>query len=72
MPHSTAIVKWYDKVDAMVHTKALALVHQHLQQQATVSAYQEYFVLLTLMTLAVIPLVCFLRKQQAECSYAAA
>ena len=54
------------EVDAMVHTKALALVHQHLQQQATVSAYQDCFVLLTIMTLAVIPLVCFLRKRQAD------
>jgi hypothetical protein len=50
----------------MVNTKALALVHQHLQQQATVSAYQDCFVLLTIMTLAVIPLVCFLRKRQAD------
>ena len=54
------------EVDAMVHTKALALVHQQLQQQATVAAYQDCFVLLTLMTLAVMPLVCFLRKRQAD------
>jgi hypothetical protein len=54
------------EVDAMVHTKALALVHQHLQRQATVSAYQDGFVLLTIMTLAVMPLVCFLRKWQGD------
>jgi hypothetical protein len=53
-------------VDVMVPPKALACVHQHLQQQATVSACQDYFVLLTIMTLAVIPWVFFLRRRQAD------
>jgi hypothetical protein len=46
------------EIDTMVNTKALALVHQHLQPQATVSAYQDWFVLLTIMTLAVCPWYC--------------
>ena len=50
----------------MVTTKALALVPQHLQQQATILAYQDCCVLLTSMTLAVIPWVFFRRKRQAD------
>jgi MFS transporter, DHA2 family, multidrug resistance protein len=51
---------------SMVDTTALALVHQHLLQQATLSAYQDCFVLLTIMALAVVPLVFFLRKRQVD------
>lgn len=45
-------------------TTALALVSQHLGQQATVAAYQDCFTLLALMALAVMPLVCFLRRRR--------
>ena len=51
------------EVDAMVPTKALALVYQQLHSTSHRAAYQDCFVLLTLMTLAVMPLVCFLRKR---------
>lgn len=54
------------EVGPVVEAKALALVHQHLLQQATVSAYQDCFVLLTTMALVVMPLVFFLRQRQAD------
>jgi MFS family permease len=54
------------EVGAQAETTAQALVHQHLLQEATVSAYQDCFVLLTIMALAVMPLVCCLRRQRAN------
>jgi DHA2 family multidrug resistance protein len=50
----------------LAESTTLALVHQHLLQQATVAAYQNCFVLLTAMALAVMPLVCFLRRRRAD------
>lgn len=47
----------------LADTTALALVSQHLVQQATVAAYQDCFTLLALMTLAVMPLMGFLRQR---------
>jgi DHA2 family multidrug resistance protein len=60
------VVTQAGEVGPMAETTALALVHQHLLQQATVSAYQDCFVLLTIMALAVMPLVFFLRQRQAD------
>jgi hypothetical protein len=60
------VVTQAGEVGTMVEVKALALVHQHLLQQATVSAYQDCFVLLAAMALAVIPLVFFLRRRQVD------
>jgi DHA2 family multidrug resistance protein len=45
-------------------TTAQTLVYQHLLQHATVAAYQDCFLLLTAMTLAVVPLVCLLRQRK--------
>ena len=53
-------------VGTLTDIKALALGQQHLLQHATVLAYQDCFLLLTLMTLAVIPLVFFLRLWRAD------
>jgi hypothetical protein len=50
----------------LADTTAAAMVYQHLLQQATVTAYQDCFVLLTAMALAVMPLVCFLRRRRAD------
>jgi DHA2 family multidrug resistance protein len=50
----------------LADTTAAAIVYQHLLQQATVAAYQDCFVLLTAMALAVMPLVCFLRRRRAD------
>jgi DHA2 family multidrug resistance protein len=41
------------------------LVQQHLEQQATVAAYQDCFMLVTLLCLASMPLVLLLRKSRA-------
>jgi hypothetical protein len=43
--------------------KTMALIYQHLLQQAALTAYQDCFVLLTAMSLCVFPLVLFLRKR---------
>jgi DHA2 family multidrug resistance protein len=59
------VVRQAGEVGTLVDTKALALMYQHLLQQATVAAYQDCFVLLTAMTLAVMPLVFFLRRRPA-------
>jgi DHA2 family multidrug resistance protein len=43
--------------------QALGLLHQYLEQQATVAAYQDCFVLMTILCLVGMPLVLFLRRQ---------
>jgi DHA2 family multidrug resistance protein len=43
-------------------TQVLLLVQQHLEQQATVAAYQDCFMLVTFLCLASMPLVLLLRK----------
>jgi hypothetical protein len=40
----------------------MTLVQGHLEQQATVAAYQDCFMLVTLLCLASMPLVVLLRK----------
>jgi DHA2 family multidrug resistance protein len=47
---------------AMAEVKSLALLHHHLEQQATVAAYQDCFMLVVLMCLVAMPLVLFLRR----------
>jgi DHA2 family multidrug resistance protein len=42
--------------------QALTLVQRHLEQQATVAAYQDCFTLVTLLCLASMPLVLLLRR----------
>jgi DHA2 family multidrug resistance protein len=44
--------------------QVLTLVQGHLEQQATVAAYQDCFMLVTLLCLASMPLVLLLRKPQ--------
>jgi DHA2 family multidrug resistance protein len=52
-----AVVTQAGEAGPLAETTAQAVVYQHLLQEATVSAYQDCFVLLTIMTLAVMPLV---------------
>lgn len=54
------------EVGTMLDVKALALLHRHLEQQATVAAYQDCFVLLVMLTLLVMPLMLFLRRRTAD------
>lgn len=51
------------EVGTMVDTKALALLQQHLLQQATVAAYQDCFLLIAALCLVVMPLVLCLRRK---------
>lgn len=53
------------EVGAMVDTKSLALLQHHLEQQATVAAYQDCFLLVVGMCVLAMPLVLFLRRQTA-------
>jgi hypothetical protein len=43
--------------------QATALLRQYLEQQATVLAYQDCFVLMAMLCLVGMPLVLFLRRQ---------
>jgi DHA2 family multidrug resistance protein len=54
------------EVGTMLDVKALALLHRHLEQQATVAAYQDCFLLLVMLTLLVMPLMLFLRRRTAD------
>jgi DHA2 family multidrug resistance protein len=56
------MIRGAGEVEAMVDVKALALLHQHLVQQATVAAYQDCFVVVPLLCIVVMPLVLFLRR----------
>jgi DHA2 family multidrug resistance protein len=47
---------------ALGEMQVLALVQRHLEQQAAVAAYQDCFLLVTLLCLASIPLVLLIRK----------
>lgn len=50
------------EVAAMINLKAMALLHRHLMQQATVAAYQDCFMLVVGLCFVAMPLVLFLRK----------
>jgi DHA2 family multidrug resistance protein len=54
------------EVGAMAEVKALALLRHHLDQQATVAAYQDCFLLVVGMCLVAMPLVLFLRQKGAK------
>jgi DHA2 family multidrug resistance protein len=45
--------------------QVLGLVQQHLEQQATVTAYQDCFMVVTLLCLLSLPVVLLLRRAQA-------
>jgi hypothetical protein len=46
-------------------TQVLLLVQRHLEQQATVAAYQDCFMLVALLCLASMPLLLCLRRPRA-------
>jgi DHA2 family multidrug resistance protein len=46
-------------------TQVLALVLRHLEQQATVAAYQDCFMLVTILSLVSMPFVLLLRNPKA-------
>jgi hypothetical protein len=47
---------------AMLGLKSLGLVQRHLILEATVTAYQDCFLLMTALCLVVMPLVFFMRR----------
>jgi hypothetical protein len=53
------------EVDSMIDVKALALLRRHLEQHATVAAYQDCFMILAGLCVVVMPLVWFLRRRAA-------
>jgi ABC-type multidrug transport system ATPase subunit len=54
------------RVRQILDLKAAALVQRHLSQQAGISAYQDCFMLVVIISLAVMPLIAFLRQRQSE------
>ena len=57
-----ALVQQTGAVGPLGETQVLALLQQHLHQQATVAAYQDCFLLVTFLCLASMPLVLLVRK----------
>jgi hypothetical protein len=49
-------------VEATLGLKALGILQRHLLLEATVTAYQDCFLLMTILCILVIPLVFFLRR----------
>ena len=49
-------------IGAAVDAQALDALRQYLEQQATVAAYQDCFLLLAVLGVIMVPLVCFLRR----------
>jgi hypothetical protein len=56
------VVRRAGAVGQLGEAQVLTLVQGHLEQQATVAAYQDCFMLVTLLCLASMPLVLLLRK----------
>jgi DHA2 family multidrug resistance protein len=54
------------EIGAMADVQTMALVQRHLSQQAGISAYQDCFMLVVIISLAVMPLIAFLRQRQSE------
>jgi DHA2 family multidrug resistance protein len=52
------------EIGDMVNVKTLALVSRHLQQQATVAAYQDCFLVVVGLCAAVTPLIILLRPRR--------
>ena len=53
------------EVGGMMETKALAMVQRHLVQQSSVAAYQDCFMLVVILCLAVTPLILFMRQRRS-------
>jgi DHA2 family multidrug resistance protein len=49
-------------VDALVGLQSLGILQRHLSLEATVTAYQDCFLLMTILCVVVMPLVFFLRR----------
>jgi len=65
LPPVRELVRQVGIVGQPEETQVQMLVQRHLEQQATVAAYQDCFMLVTLLCLASMPLVLLLRKPRA-------
>jgi hypothetical protein len=52
-------------VGSLGEAQVMALLQRHLEQQATVAAYQDCFMLVAILGLASMPLVLLLRRGRA-------
>jgi len=62
LPPVRELVHQAGAVGQLGEIQVQALVQQHLEQQATVAAYQDCFMRVTLLCLASMPLLLLLRK----------
>jgi MFS transporter, DHA2 family, multidrug resistance protein len=61
-----ALIQQAGDMGELLELKALAVLQQHLVQEATIAAYQDCFVVVTVLCVVVMPCVLFLRRQPAE------
>ncbi len=59
------VVRQGGAIGALAEAQVLGLVQQHMEQHATVAAYQDCFLVVTLLCLLSLPLVGLLRRAQA-------
>ena len=60
------VVQQSGEMGTMADMQAMALAQRHLSQHASISAYQDCFILVVISTLAVMPLITFLRQRQTK------
>jgi DHA2 family multidrug resistance protein len=60
-----ALVRQAGALGQLGEEQVQMLVQQYLEQQATVAAYQDCFMLVTLLCLASMPLLLFIRRPRA-------
>jgi DHA2 family multidrug resistance protein len=65
LPSVRALVHQAGAIGQLGETQVQVLVQQHLEQQATVAAYQDCFMLVTLLCLASMPLLLFMRRPRS-------
>ena len=62
LPPVRELVQQSGTTGLLEETQVQMLVQQHLEQQATVAAYQDCFMVVTLLCVASMPTVLLLRK----------
>jgi DHA2 family multidrug resistance protein len=60
------VIQQDGEVGTMADMQTMALVQRHLSQHASISAYQDCFMLVVIISLAIMPLIAFLRQRQTE------
>lgn len=65
LPPVRALVHQAGVLGQLGEEQVQMLVQRHLEQQATVAAYQDCFMLVTLLCLASMPLLLLMRRSRA-------